>query len=282
MPGAMANGNGRAVRPKAAKEPEENIFIFYPNLIGYARVVLAVASLYYMPLHPRTCSLLYSISCLLDALDGFAARKFEQSTKFGAVLDMVTDRCTTACLLVFLASAFPRWSIVFQGLISLDLASHYMHMYATLSMGGSGQSHKKIDESRSWILKMYYSNNKVLFTFCALNELFFIALYLLSFSSPILSPSLLQSAPSTLQPGSPAAPKPSVLFTSPWSAGAMEMARANKMDSTVPWILASISFPVMAGKQFINVVQLVKASKWLAEGDREERRKLGLPRRRKL
>lgn len=119
-----------------------------------------------MPLHPRTCSLLYSISCLLDALDGFAARKFEQSTKFGAVLDMVTDRCTTACLLVFLASAFPRWSIVFQGLISLDLASHYMHMYATLSMGGSGQSHKKIDESRSWILKMYYSNNVCARTSC--------------------------------------------------------------------------------------------------------------------
>lgn len=112
-----------------------------------------------MPLHPRTCSILYSISCLLDAFDGFAARKFEQSTKFGAVLDMVTDRCTTSCLLVFLASAFPRWSIVFQGLISLDLASHYMHMYATLSMGGSDHSHKKVDKSRSWVLKMYYSNN---------------------------------------------------------------------------------------------------------------------------
>lgn len=112
-----------------------------------------------MPLHPRTCSILYSISCLLDALDGLAARRFEQSTKFGAVLDMVTDRCTTACLLVFLASAFPRWSIIFQGLISLDLASHYMHMYATLSMGGAGQSHKKVEASRSWVLKMYYSNN---------------------------------------------------------------------------------------------------------------------------
>jgi len=74
------------------------------------------------------------------------------------VLDMVTDRCTTSCLLVFLASAFPRWAIVFQGLISLDLASHYMHMYATLTMGGQGQSHKKIDESRSWLLKQYYSN----------------------------------------------------------------------------------------------------------------------------
>jgi CDP-diacylglycerol--inositol 3-phosphatidyltransferase len=126
--------------------------------IGYARIVLALASLYYMPLHPRTCSLLYSLSCLLDALDGYAARAMDQSTKFGAVLDMITDRCTTSCLLVFLASAFPRWSILFQGLISLDFASHYIHMYATLSMGGANQSHKSIDESRSWILKQYYSN----------------------------------------------------------------------------------------------------------------------------
>jgi len=112
-----------------------------------------------MPLHPRTCSFLYSLSCLLDALDGAAARHFEESTRFGAVLDMVTDRCTTSCLLVFLASAFPRWSLIFQGLISLDLASHYMHMYATLSMGGSEQSHKKIDAERSMLLKLYYSDN---------------------------------------------------------------------------------------------------------------------------
>lgn len=127
-------------------------------LPGYARVVLAIASLYYMPLHPRTCSFLYSISCLLDALDGYLARLFHQSTTFGSVLDMVTDRCTTACLLVFLASAWPRYSIIFQGLISLDLASHYMHMYATLSMGGAEKSHKAVDSSRSWILHKYYTS----------------------------------------------------------------------------------------------------------------------------
>ena len=120
--------------------------------------MLAVASLYYMPLHPRTCSLLYSVSCLLDALDGYAARWYEQATQFGSVLDMVTDRCTTACLLVFLSSAWPRWALLFQGLISLDLASHYMHMYATLTMAGRGQSHKKVDSSRSRILNLYYTN----------------------------------------------------------------------------------------------------------------------------
>ncbi|KAH7389825.1 CDP-alcohol phosphatidyltransferase-domain-containing protein [Pyrenochaeta sp. MPI-SDFR-AT-0127] len=277
------NGNGAAVRPTQLthEDEEENIFLFVPNLIGYSRIVLALASLYYMPLHPRTCSILYSVSCLLDALDGYAARAYEQSTKFGAVLDMVTDRCTTSCLMVFLAQAFPRWSIVFQALISLDLASHYMHMYATLSMGESGQSHKNVDEKRSWLLKQYYTNNKVLFTFCAMNEIFFIALYLLSFSSPLLSPTLFSDLnnPSTLQPGSPAAPKPSMFFASPFSAAAMEMARANKMDSTVPWILMIVSAPVMALKQWINVVQMVKASQWLAEGDRKARRIAGLPRK---
>ncbi|KAI1124188.1 CDP-diacylglycerol-inositol 3-phosphatidyltransferase-like protein PIS [Nemania abortiva] len=276
------NGNSDAhvsTTTTSAKEagPTENIFLFWPNLIGYFRIVLAVASLYYMPLHPRTCSLLYSISCLLDALDGYAARYFNQSTRFGAVLDMVTDRCTTSCLLVFLSSAFPRWAIVFQGLISLDFASHYIHMYATLAMGGSAESHKNVDKSRSWLLNLYYTNKTVLFITCALNELFFIALYLLSFSSPLLSPQLLKSVgeskAAAIQNGAQVNSSIiSQLFTNPYSAAALEMARANKMDSTWPWILAGVSAPVMIIKNVLNIVQLVKASKWLAEGDVEQRR----------
>ncbi|CAK7203282.1 phosphatidylinositol synthase 1 (CDP-alcohol phosphatidyltransferase1) [Sporothrix eucalyptigena] len=283
------NSNGHAAVVPASDDiyPRENIFLFWPNVIGYSRIVLAIASLYYMPLHPRTCSILYSVSCLLDALDGYAARYFEQSTRFGAVLDMVTDRCTTSCLLVFLSTAFPRWAIVFQGLVSLDLASHYMHMYATLAMGGAETSHKAVDRSRSWLLNLYYTNKTVLFIFCALNELFFIALYLLSFSSPILQPSLLKpiasdAASSGLHAG--AQINSSILrqiFANPHSAAALEMARANKMDSFWPWVLAGISFPVMFGKQILNVVQLVKASKWLAEGDVQARRAAGLPRRRR-
>ncbi|KAI1766844.1 CDP-alcohol phosphatidyltransferase-domain-containing protein [Hypoxylon sp. FL1150] len=283
------NGNGNGNIQAAADAiadaiPRENIFLFWPNIIGYFRIVLAIASLYYMPLHPRTCSLLYSISCLLDALDGYAARYFQQSTKFGAVLDMVTDRCTTSCLLVFLSSAFPRWAIIFQGLISVDFASHYVHMYATLAMGGSDTSHKNVDKSRSWLLNLYYTNKTVLFVCCALNELFFIALYLLSFSSPLLSPQLLEplgeSKATAIQTGAQVnSSMLRQLFTNPYSAGALEMARANKMDSTFPWVLAGISAPIMALKQFFNVLQLVKACKWLGEGDLEARRAAGLPKK---
>ncbi|KKA30895.1 hypothetical protein TD95_004083 [Thielaviopsis punctulata] len=268
-----------------ASASSENIFLFYPNLIGYFRIVLAVASLYYMPLHPRTCCLLYSISCLLDALDGYAARYFDQSTRFGAVLDMVTDRCTTTCLLVFLSMAFPRWAIIFQILISLDLASHYMHMYATLAVGGSDKSHKSV-ESNSWLLNVYYHNRPrktVLFTFCLMNELFFIALYLLSFSSPLLSPQLLQTdvaAVNELDMTSQV--NTSILrqiFPDPYSAAALEVARANKMDSTIPWIVAGISLPIMALKQWLNIVQLVKASKDLASLDVAARAARGLPKK---
>ncbi len=56
----------------------------------------------------------------------------------------------------------------------------------------------------------------------------------------------------------------------------MELARANKMDSTVPWILTLASSPIMLFKQCVNVIQLVKASRWLAEGDRRDRKKAGL------
>jgi CDP-diacylglycerol--inositol 3-phosphatidyltransferase len=46
-----------------------------------------------------TFSYYLQLSGLLDAVDGHAARLLNQSSKFGAMLDMLTDRCATMCLL---------------------------------------------------------------------------------------------------------------------------------------------------------------------------------------
>lgn len=70
----------------------------------------------------------------------------------------------------------------------------------------------------------------MLFTVCAMDQVFFLALYLLSFSSPLISPSLLKSASESMQHGGPAAP--SMIWITPWSAGAMEMARLVPTHST--------------------------------------------------
>ncbi|TEA09779.1 CDP-diacylglycerol--inositol 3-phosphatidyltransferase [Colletotrichum sidae] len=182
------------------------------------------------------------------------------------------------------SGAAPRENIFLFWPNIIDFSSHYIHMYATLAMGGSETSHKNVDKSRSWLLNLYYTNKTVLFVFCALNELFFIGLYLLSFSSPLLSPSLLSSVSNTdvaqIQAGAQVNTSLlSQIFPNPYSAAALELARANKMDSFWPWVITGISFPVMAMKQFINMVQAVKASKWLAEGDLATRKAHGLPRK---
>ncbi|AOA62372.1 Phosphatidylinositol synthase [Komagataella phaffii CBS 7435] len=203
----------------------KTIFTYIPNLIGYSRVVTAIVSLFLMKQHPIYMTFIYGVSCLLDAFDGTAARRYNQTSKFGAVLDMVTDRCTTASLIAFLVILYPSYAILWQCLISLDLASHYMHMYASL-VAGSG-SHKNIDEGENFLLKLYYTSKKVLFTVCAFNELFYVALYLAAFDFN---------------------PLPLV-------------------NMTFGRLLAVVSFPIWLFKQFTNVIQLVGAATKLAEID---------------
>ena len=61
--------------------------------------MLALVSFYFMPTHLWLAGSTYLLSGFLDAFDGWAARKFNQGTMFGAVLDMVTDRFAAVLLL---------------------------------------------------------------------------------------------------------------------------------------------------------------------------------------
>ncbi|KAF8797952.1 phosphatidylinositol synthase [Phlegmacium glaucopus] len=221
----------QAVDLATAQTYSENVFLFVPNIIGYTRVVMAGLSLHYMSYHPIYCTLLYSVSCLLDAVDGQAARALGQTSKFGAVLDMVTDRCTTSCLLCYLSSAYPTYAILFQFLIALDFSSHYMHMYSSLVTGST--SHKLVTSEVSRILWMYYNDSRTLFFVCAGNELFFVSLYLIK-----------------------------------WTTTPIGLAG---LDLTYPQLMALLTFPIFAIKNIINVVQLWKASKILVGVDLAER-----------
>ncbi|KAF8654155.1 hypothetical protein AX16_003684 [Volvariella volvacea WC 439] len=222
-----------AVDLATAQTYSENVFLFLPNLIGYSRIILAAVSLHYMSYHPKYCTIAYVISCLLDAVDGQAARALGQTSKFGAVLDMVTDRCTTSCLLCYLASAYPTYALVFQFLIALDFSSHYMHMYSSLVTGS--RSHKLVTSDVSRILWLYYNDSRTLFLICAGNELFFVSLYLMKWHFTPLPP---------------------------FAAGL-----------SFEQVLALLTAPVCFTKNVINVVQLWKASKILVGVDLAERAK---------
>lgn len=228
-----------AVDLATAQTYSENVFLFVPNLIGYTRVILAGLSLHFMSFHPKYCTLAYVISCLLDAVDGQAARALGQTSKFGAVLDMVTDRCTTSCLLCYLSSVYPDYAILFQFLIALDFSSHYMHMYSSLVTGST--SHKLVTSDVSRILWLYYNDSRTLFLICAGNELFFVALYLMKWVHTPIDLGVYSTYPLSLT------------------------------DITYPQAMAIISFPICFTKNIINLVQLWKASKILVGVDLAER-----------
>ena len=86
---------------------------------------------------------------------------------------MVTDRCATSSLIVYLGVLYPQYTVFWQILVSLDLSSHYMHMYAMLSV----LLHIKMMKlNRNYyhyiiIIDWYYF-------VCLINELFYMAVYL--------------------------------------------------------------------------------------------------------
>lgn len=57
---------------------DPNVWLFYPNLIGYVRIILALASFEAMPYAPKRAAFCYIISAASDAVDGYMARKYNQ------------------------------------------------------------------------------------------------------------------------------------------------------------------------------------------------------------
>ena len=170
----------RASRPRLWHEREllaimvSPVYFYVPNLIGYVRVVLAFVGYGAALTDYRVTVVAYLLSQLLDAADGYAARKLGQSSTYGAVLDMVTDRSSTMCLCVVLAHFYPQYIVGLTALVTLDLFSHWFHMYASL-IDGQG-SHK---DCTNPLLRFYYWK-PVLFSACAGTELWYNALYMLA------------------------------------------------------------------------------------------------------
>lgn len=164
------------------------IFLFVPNLIGYGRIILAIIAFYFMRTNYIFASLCYLLSGFLDAFDGHAARMLNQGTKFGAMLDQLTDRAATACLIVTLATFYPDYTFWLQMSLALDIVSHWMHLHVSLMKGGD--SHKNIGLEGNPIMRIYYTSRPVLFIMCSGNELFFSMLYLLHFTEGPLVPGL--------------------------------------------------------------------------------------------
>lgn len=171
----------RSAAPKAT-QTKPNIYFFIPNLIGYLRVILTLTAVYNAFACWQTFVICYSVGAILDLFDGMAARRFNQSTKFGAVLDMVSDRVGTNMLYIVLAALTPKNFFFIALLAGGDYASHWAQMYAAAINGGH---HKNVSVDRNWLLRFYYGNKPFMFLNCVGQEAFLIALYVFSSQTSI-------------------------------------------------------------------------------------------------
>jgi CDP-diacylglycerol--inositol 3-phosphatidyltransferase len=241
-----------APRKKKASSEMSEVYFFVPNLIGYTRIVLAIISFAYSFTSYKVFFVCYGLSAWLDIADGHAARHFDQVSRYGAVLDMVTDRASTTCLCMVLTLLYEDLKFVFLAAVGLDVMSHFAHLYSSLLRGVG--SHKAIDDDQSWLLKIYYTNRLVLGALCFLNETFYITLYVNYWWKD--------------QPQVPVGPIAGL------AAQVGDWTGANATDGTIPIAIASLMFvffPGMLVKNFINVVQLQQASKDIVEFDEQER-----------
>ncbi|XP_065857840.1 CDP-diacylglycerol--inositol 3-phosphatidyltransferase 1-like [Euphorbia lathyris] len=153
------------------------VYLYIPNLVGYARILMNCVAFPICFSNKNIFGILYFISFVCDGLDGWCARKFNQASTFGAVLDMVTDRISTACLLVILSQAY-RPGLVFLSLLALDIASHWFQMYSTFLLGKA--SHKDVKDSTNWLFKAYYGNRMFMAYCCSACEVLYIILFLVA------------------------------------------------------------------------------------------------------
>ncbi|KAG7544446.1 CDP-alcohol phosphatidyltransferase [Arabidopsis suecica] len=177
-----------------------SVYLYIPNIVGYMRVLLNCIAFSVCFSNKTFFSLLYFFSFCCDVVDGWCARKFNQVSTFGAVLDMVTDRVSTACLLVILSQIY-RPSLVFLSLLALDIASHWLQMYSTFLSGKA--SHKDVKDSTNWLFRLYYGNRMFMGYCCVSCEVLYITLLLMAKNqtenlTSVVVKSLMQISPLSL------------------------------------------------------------------------------------
>ncbi|MCL2894322.1 CDP-diacylglycerol--glycerol-3-phosphate 3-phosphatidyltransferase [Brenneria tiliae] len=86
-----------------------------PTLLTLFRVALIpfFVLAFYLPFGwaPLVCALIFIFAAVTDWFDGFLARRWKQTTRFGAFLDPVADKVMVAVALVLVAEHYHSWWI---------------------------------------------------------------------------------------------------------------------------------------------------------------------------
>ena len=114
-----------------------------PNIISYIRILM-VPFIIYNYIYTGDMVLvgvLLILSGLSDALDGFIARKFNQITDFGKVIDPIADKVTQFAVIIMLVYRYPViWALLIVYILKdliIAYANYYLYKYRNQKPVGS-------------------------------------------------------------------------------------------------------------------------------------------------
>lgn len=264
----------------------KDVLLYIPNLIGYARVILAISSVVVLllsvddndnddsdnknsnMLHTTYIAImLYILAFAGDAIDGVVARQLQQTSNFGSVLDMITDRCSTLAWLYVLGIEYSSYyshqhynkyyRILFCFLAVLDIASHWVQMHSSLSSLADGSQHHKSDEgnrNKHFLVRWFYKYKAFFAYLCIGAEFTYILLLLRS--------RLLKATTAIVTVG--AAP------TTDQEQREQDLQLLMILRTIIDYCLI-VTIPACVLKQMVNIAQLMSSCYAIAHHDATEK-----------
>ncbi|CAF3712817.1 unnamed protein product [Rotaria sp. Silwood1] len=132
----------------------DHVLLYIPNLIGYFRLCLLIFAWYYFD-KPIVFLGLYVTQALLDGVDGWSARQFNQVSKFGSWLDVMIDNIGRG--------------IIWTRVSSIGIFISSIEWITFLALNNRGSDWKsKLSSSNDLIVRNVMKNGKCHF-FCFLH-----------------------------------------------------------------------------------------------------------------
>ena len=113
-----------------------------PNLLSFFRIlsVVPIITLFYFQFYYAAAGL-FLIAALTDFFDGFIARKFDQETDFGSLLDLMADKILVSSMLIWFIFTFDNllifisaYLIILRELIISSLRVHFLSKAKSLEL----------------------------------------------------------------------------------------------------------------------------------------------------
>jgi len=143
-----------------------------PQFVSLIRLVMMLCAFIMFSSVPLISISLVIISELLDALDGYLARKEDKVSDFGAIADLLIDRLTPVFCLTMLITLAPAWVAILSLILAIDLLGHMAMLYSAL-LTPNISHHKKIFIGANKLLTLYYAENGFKRSFMVLNIIFY-------------------------------------------------------------------------------------------------------------